>query len=164
MFTFHRTTLFAPLALFTLALTAACSSSTEVTGGTDGASSSSSSTGSSAGSGKTASFAEVQAIFDARCTNCHDASKQGLPFYPSLSLVHADAYAALVGKTADESCGGTRVVAGAPNQSYLMQKLGPGDPCDGSHMPTPFEVGPRRDLSSAELETVRSWIAGGAQP
>jgi hypothetical protein len=114
------------------------------------------------GNGPPGTFADVQAIFDAHCTNCHDAQIMGIPSYPSLSLVAADAYAALVDKPADQVCGGQRVVPGAPEKSYLMLKIGPGNPCSGDHMPRPFEIGPRIDLSSAELETVRSWIAAGA--
>lgn len=109
-------------------------------------------------------YAAVQAIFDAHCVSCHDATKLGLPSYPSLSLVAADSYAALVGKPADQTCGGTRVVAGAPDASYLMAKLGASDPCSGEHMPRPFEIGPRLDLSGDEMETVRGWIAAGAKP
>lgn len=120
--------------------------------------------GGSGGGGPAGTLADVQAIFDVHCTNCHDASKGGLPTYPSLSLVAGDTHDALVGVPADEACGGTRVVAGAPDQSYLMAKLGKDDPCSGSHMPRPFEIGPRMDLSDAELATIQSWIAAGAAP
>jgi hypothetical protein len=119
--------------------------------------------GGNGGSPPAATYAEVQAVFDHYCTNCHDAAKQGLPYYPSLSLVAADSYDALVGKPADETCGGTRVVAGSPDTSYLMAKLGDGDPCSGGHMPRPFEIGPSTSLPSQDLETIRSWIAAGAK-
>jgi hypothetical protein len=104
----------------------------------------------------------VLAIFASYCTNCHDASLGGLPTYPSLSLTAADAYGALVNKPADETCGGTRVVPGNPNASYLVQKLTQATPCDGQQMPRPFEIGPVHPLSSADIATITGWISAGA--
>lgn len=143
----------------------ACNGGTDATGtsrGPDGGVSDGSAGGGDAA--PEASLSAVQAIFDLHCTICHDASKHGLPTYPSLSLVSGDSYAALVGKVADETCGGLRVVAGAPDQSYLVQKITPGVPCSGAHMPRPFEVGPQVDLTATEMATIRAWIAAGAPP
>lgn len=95
---------------------------------------------------------------------CHDASKQGLPAYPSLSLTPADAHAALVGHAADETCGGVRVVAGDPASSYLIHKVSEAAPCEGSQMPARFEVLPAPPLTSAQIATLTSWIAAGAPP
>ena len=151
---------FSMLMLVFAGMTGACSDNPQSTGGNGGG-------GGNAGSGGApeGTLANVQAIFDVHCTNCHDAQKQGIPSYPSLSLVAADTYAALVNKAADAPCGGTRVVPGAPDKSFLMEKIETGvTPCFGQHMPRPFEIGPELNLSTAELETIRSWIAAGALP
>lgn len=108
------------------------------------------------------SFAALQAIFDEHCVLCHDASKQGLPSYPALPLTTGASHDALVGKSAHESCGGTLVVPGKPEQSYLYHKLTDTTPCEGEHMPRPFERGPMLSLDSSELATVRAWIEAGA--
>jgi hypothetical protein len=134
-----------PLLITVVALPAAC-------GGAGGA------------SGGGGGFAAVLDVFAAHCTNCHDATKQGLPTYPQLSLTAGDAYAALVNKPADETCGGTRVVPGNPGASYLMQKLTQDPPCDGLHMPRAFEVIAPPPLTSAELGAISGWISAGAGP
>jgi len=120
--------------------------------------------GSGGAGGSAASFAAVLAIFQGRCVNCHDASKQGLPAYPGLSLTPADAHAALVGRPADETCGGVRVVAGDPASSYLIHKVSDAAPCEGSPMPARFEALPAAPLTSEQIATLTSWIAGGALP
>ncbi|HEY7373063.1 MAG TPA: hypothetical protein VIF57_12940 [Polyangia bacterium] len=110
-------------------------------------------------------FAAVLDVFAARCTICHDGTKQAvMPLYPQLSLTAGDAYAALVGKPADETCGGTRVVPGDPVASYLMQKLTQDPPCDGLHMPRPFEIIAPPPLTTAELAAISGWISAGAPP
>ncbi|HSU40992.1 MAG TPA: hypothetical protein VLJ38_15550, partial [Polyangiaceae bacterium] len=109
-----------------------------------------------------ATLAAVQAIFDDRCVNCHDASKGGLPTYPMLPLTAGASHAALVNVAADETCGGVRVVPGNPDASYLVKKLEQTMPCDGQHMPRPFEVGTAPPLTADELATIRAWIAAGA--
>lgn len=119
--------------------------------------------GSGAGGGS-GSFAAVLAIFQDRCVGCHDAAKKGLPAYPSLSLTPADAHDALVGHPADETCGGVRVVAGDPANSYLIHKVSESSPCDGAQMPARFEVLPAPPLTSDQIATLTSWIAAGAPP
>ncbi|HRI63815.1 MAG TPA: hypothetical protein PK156_06240 [Polyangium sp.] len=117
------------------------------------------------GSAPEGTFANVQAIFNNRCVNCHDASlPPAIPYDPTLSLVPGDAYAALVNTPANATCGGTRVIPGAPDQSFLMKKIEPGTPCYGSHMPRPFEVGPALNLTATELQTIEAWISDGAMP
>jgi hypothetical protein len=56
--------------------------------------------------------------------------------------------------------GRIRVVAGNPDASYLMDKLGDGlqAPC-GEFMPLGMP-----SLSSGELQLIRNWIADGALP
>lgn len=115
------------------------------------------------GSAGAATLADVQAIFDAHCVNCHDKSKGGLPTYPSLSLVAGDAKAYLVNKPALETCGGLFVVPGAPDQSYLVHKVSDASPCEGEQMPRPFEIIKPPPLSASEIATIRSWISAGAQ-
>lgn len=118
--------------------------------------------GGSAGAGPTMSA--TQAIFDQHCTNCHDANKSGLPSYPSLPLTSDAAYGALVSQPADETCGGIRVVPANSALSYLFRKVSDATPCDGLRMPHKPEVGPATPLSALEIETIRAWIDGGAQP
>jgi len=108
-------------------------------------------------------FADVQAIFDLHCTLCHDAAKMGLPTYPALPLTSDASYDALVGKMAHEACGGTLVAPGHPDASYLFQKVSLDTPCEGFRMPRPFEIPRMIYLSDAELATLRTWIANGAQ-
>ena len=99
--------------------------------------------GGSGGMTGVADMAAVQAIFTDRCVTCHDASRtDALPLFPKLSLVARDAYTALVNKAATEVCGGTLVVPGNPDQSYLIRKLNDQTPCDGLHMPRAFEILP----------------------
>jgi hypothetical protein len=109
-------------------------------------------------------FAAVLAIFAGRCVICHDPTKQGLPTYPQLPLTAADAYAALVGHPADEACGGTRVVAGDPQASYLLQKLTHDTPCEGLRMPRSFEGPIAPPLPPDQIATITAWIAAGASP
>jgi hypothetical protein len=109
-------------------------------------------------------MADVQAIFDARCVTCHDASKVGLPAFPSMPLTDGASHASLVNKPASETCGGTLVVPGNAAQSYLIQKLTNPTPCSGSRMPRPFEIGPVVPLSADQIATITSWIDAGAPP
>ena len=138
--------------------------------GIGGASGSSGSAGSGAlaGAGGLAgasggpSFVQVQAIFDNHCVLCHDKSKLGLPSYPALSLVQGDARTALVNRPALETCGGTYVVPGKPQQSYLIHKLSDNPPCEGARMPAGFEILKPPPLSGAELASITAWISAGA--
>ena len=132
--------------------------------GAGGGSSGGSGTGGGSSSGGGSSLADVQAIFDSRCVNCHDKSKAGLPTYPQLSLVANDALAALVSKPATEPCGGTLVTPGDPDHSYLIHKLSDATPCDGMRMPRAFEGLPAPPLTPEQMTTIRSWISAGAKP
>ena len=110
------------------------------------------------------SYAAVQAVFDARCTICHDAQKLGLPADPKLPLTADVSYKTLVNQPASETCGGTLVVPGHPETSYLYQKLTQTPPCSGLPMPHAFEMGPTVPLTAEQLATVKDWIAAGAKP
>ncbi|HET7544857.1 MAG TPA: hypothetical protein VFK05_33550 [Polyangiaceae bacterium] len=120
--------------------------------------------GSAGGGGTGPTMSATQAIFNQRCTNCHDASKTGLTDYPGLPLTSDAAYQALVSHPADQTCGGTRVVPYDSANSYLFRKVSDATPCSGLRMPHKPEVGPMTPLSATEIETIRAWIDGGAHP
>jgi hypothetical protein len=109
------------------------------------------------------SFAAVQAIFDSRCITCHNARALGLPGYAALVLTSDSSYDALVNRPATEPCGGTLVVPGDPDASYLYHKLVDATPCSGARMPRPFEIGIAPPLDDAQLATIRGWILAGAR-
>jgi hypothetical protein len=111
-----------------------------------------------------APYSAVQAVFDNRCITCHSATALGLPGYAKLPLTSDVSYQNLVNKPANETCGGTLVVPGKPDQSYLWQKLTAVTPCEGGHMPAKYEMLPSPPLSAEQLAAIQSWIAGGALP
>ena len=111
-----------------------------------------------------APYSAVQAVFDARCTNCHSATALGLPGYAKLPLTSDVSYKTLVNSPASEPCGGTLVVPGKLDQSYLWQKLTAATPCSGNHMPAKFEVMPAPPLTADQRGAIQGWIAGGAPP
>ena len=103
----------------------------------------------------TPSFALIQAIFDRNCVSCHSAGAD-------LVLAAGVSWSNLVGRPAPplESCGGTLVVPGDPDTSYLYQKLSNDRPCSGMRMPRgEFGSEPLQDCVTA---LVRAWIAAGA--
>ena len=111
-----------------------------------------------------APYSAVQAIFDARCINCHSATALGLPGYAKLPLTSDVSYQNLVNKPSNETCGNLLVAPGKPKESYLWQKVTQDAPCEGSHMPAKFEVLPAPPLTTEQLAAIQDWIAGGAQP
>jgi len=134
-----------------------------LSGGAGGAGSAGAGGGASA-AGAPGTMAEVQAIFDDRCVLCHDSKKSGIPAYPQLSLTVGNARAALVNQQGLEVCGGTLVVPGDPDQSYLVHKLNDATPCEGAHMPRAYEIGTAPPLTVEQMTTIRSWIGAGAMP
>ncbi len=105
--------------------------------------------------GATVGFDVVQAIFTRNCVICHAPGND-------LDLVAGAAWADLVGQPAPsaEACGGTLVVPGDPEASYLYQKLSSPTPCSGSQMPrTDLLPDP---LPACVIALVRAWIAEGA--
>jgi hypothetical protein len=112
-----------------------------------------------------AAFTAVQAIFDQYCITCHDASLPIRPeggSYPALPLTADASYAALVGKSALETCGGVRVTPGAPSNSYLVQKVSDPSPCEGMRMPRAGNALPPPPLSAQDIAVITSWIQAGA--
>lgn len=108
-----------------------------------------------AGETATPPFEIVQQIFDDNCVSCHTHGAD-------LDLSSGLAWGDLVGAPAPvtESCGGTLVVAGDPDASYLVQKISSNQPCSGMRMPrTEFAPDP---LPDCVIALVRNWIATGA--
>jgi hypothetical protein len=100
-------------------------------------------------------FALVQRIFTDNCVSCHTTGAD-------LDLSSGHAWSDLVGHAAppSEACGGTLVVAGDPDHSYLIEKLASDAPCSGERMPrTDFGSNPLPDCLVA---TLRAWVAAGA--
>jgi len=101
------------------------------------------------------SFAIVQQIFVANCVTCHALGAD-------VDLSPGVAWDNLIGKAppATESCGGTLVVPGDPDGSYLYEKLSNDHPCSGLRMPrTEFGSGA---LPECLIGLVRQWILTGA--
>lgn len=103
-------------------------------------------------------FAWIQAnVFTPTCTKsaCHDADE------PELSLVEGAAYANLVDRASSTQSGWTRVVPGAPSQSYLLVALGrePGPPPMDGFMPLLSQP-----LCAEKIDAISRWITQGAQP
>jgi hypothetical protein len=87
--------------------------------------------------------ADVQPIFDRKCTACHPVS------YPYLDLRRGRSYADLVRVSAATAPAFERVLPGRPELSYLL-----------THPPDPSL---RDRLSAAERETIAAWIREGAR-
>jgi hypothetical protein len=115
-------------------------------------------TDSAGGDTGTVSFqSEVQPIFTASCASstCHGGSapKAGM------SLEDGTSIANLVGVKSVQCTSLNRVEAGQQDQSYLIQKLeGQGSCFTLQKMPA------GGSLSTAEIDLIRSWIQGGANP
>lgn len=90
-----------------------------------------------------------------RCAlpSCHDDTTRRA----QLSLTRAGAYAGLVGVPAFELPSQMRVVAGAPDDSYLWVKLTQVAPAVGERMPLD-----RPALTAPALARIRAWIVSGA--
>lgn len=106
-------------------------------------------------------FTNVQRLFSTTCTTCHTTGV-------ALDLAPAVSYGNLVNKPAVDyampptldSCGGTLVVPGHPETSYLYIKLSSDAPCAGTRMPE-SDVGPLV-LIPCEQALIHDWIAAGA--
>lgn len=104
-------------------------------------------------------LAELQTnIFGPRCSSCHNGSGGALPGSMNLSSAEAT-LAALVGVASEEQPAVLRVAAMDPENSYLIHKLEGRPGIAGERMPLggPF-------LDQASIDSVKSWIAGGALP
>jgi hypothetical protein len=119
--------------------------------------------------GSSPTFAAVQAVFDARCISCHDATLKPTPVpdrpppYPQLPLTRGASYAALVGKKAIDACAGTLVTPGDASHSYLYIVVSQDNPCTGRRMPRGGgNIRPPDPLPDAEIAIIHDWIAAGA--
>ena len=99
----------------------------------------------------------VQPIFDRECVKCHGPKDKKA----KLDLSAPESYKALVNVPSREVPATLLVKPGDPEQSYLWLKLDHRSE-EGSGMPKGFFSA--RKLSERDLDTVRSWIAAGAQP
>jgi hypothetical protein len=99
--------------------------------------------------------ADLQSIYDRRCAyaGCHAAE---LPA-EALDLSPGAAYAATVGVEAIQ-CSPSRllVAAGAPGDSYMIDKINGQDMCAGVPMPRTGNV------NSVDVQILGDWIAEGA--
>jgi hypothetical protein len=104
----------------------------------------------------TVSFAkEILPIFSAGCVGCH----QGSPGPAGLSLESVVAYNNLVNVKSTESAL-MRVAPGAPDKSYLLNKLlGTQAQAGGKGAQMPFNAPP---LSQTQIELLQKWISAGA--
>ena len=106
----------------------------------------------------TVSFAtQIQAqILTPACTSCH--TDEGRTPSSGLNLKSGTAFAALVGVASVGKAGATRVIAGNPSGSYLVQKLEGAADIIGLRMP---RNGPPY-LTDAQVALIRLWIQNGA--
>ena len=106
-------------------------------------------------------LADVQPILNAHCsgTDCHVNATN---VADGLDLSSGKAYGNLLAidsaQCAALNMTRTRVAAGNPGASYLLNKLAGVDMCSGVRMPK--NAAP---LSTAEIQTVASWICRGAK-
>ncbi len=99
-------------------------------------------------------FSEIQAnVFTPTCatSTCHAG---GAPA-AGLNLDSANSYTMLVGIQSSQDAGLMRVLAGDPDNSYLVHKL-EGNASGGGIMP------PAGALDQATIDTIRQWITDGA--
>lgn len=105
-----------------------------------------------------ATFARVESeIIQPSCafSICHGGGSSG-----GLSLTGDAAadHAALVGVASSGLPAETLVIAGDPDNSYLIKKLEDANGIEGDPMPSTGA------LTDAQIQLVRDWIADGAQP
>ena len=99
----------------------------------------------------------VQPILDRECTKCHDSKEHK----GRLDLGASAAYKNLVGVPSAEVETMLRVKAGDPEASYLWLKLQHRAE-KGSGMPKGLFFA--KQLSAQEMDLIKAWIEGGAQP
>ncbi|MEW6775868.1 MAG: c-type cytochrome [Bdellovibrionota bacterium] len=100
-------------------------------------------------------FESIQAnIFDFRCIECHRPAGEG-PF----SLLAEDSYESLVNVASTNLCVGDsdRVEPGDPDDSCIVKAI------EGTVSPRMPLDGPPY-LSDDEIQAIRDWIQGGAEP
>jgi mono/diheme cytochrome c family protein len=100
---------------------------------------------------------QIQAqILTPACVACH--TDDGRTPAGGLNLKSGTAFSQLVGVASSAKTGATRVIAGNPSGSYLVQKLEGASDIVGLRMPRngpPF-------LTDAQVALIRLWIQNGA--
>jgi mono/diheme cytochrome c family protein len=100
---------------------------------------------------------QIQAqILTPTCVPCH--TDDGRTPSGGLNLKQGSSYANFVGVASTGKPGATRVIAGNPSGSYLVQKLEGASDIVGLRMP---RNGPPY-LTDAEVALIRQWIQNGA--
>ena len=110
-------------------------------------------------------FSPVSSIFTSNCTGCHNDGAAASAGVAKLGL-DTDAYAHIVAVDAWELTSMKRIGTNTGN-SYLYRKLEGTHTGLGSYQsPGPGVQMPKNapNLSPADMTTISSWIAGGAQP
>ncbi len=105
----------------------------------------------------TVSFSkEIQPIFNDSCVVCH----QGTGGPAKLNLEPGSAYKNMVNVASSESPL-IRVAPGAPDKSYLLNKLrGTQSQVGGSGAQMPYNASP---LAQVQIDLIEKWISQGAQ-
>ncbi len=100
----------------------------------------------------------VQAIFNARCLPCHSHdNEEGHPV-ANLDLAEGNMPRNTIAARSGQLSDGTLLInPGRPDESYLVEKISMDAPTRGSRMPRGMPP-----LSDEEIETIRSWVLGGA--
>ncbi len=101
---------------------------------------------------------DVQPIFDSYCVQCHMLeAPQG-----DLVLEEGEAHGQLVGVKSTQSAW-LRVSPGAPQESYLLNKLrGSHAVAGGFGSGMPLSEGFHRPLPERDIQRIEAWIRGGA--
>ena len=103
-------------------------------------------------------FSSADSTGRAACTQCHtNIGRQ--PSVPGFLLTEGQSYSSLVGRASVNKAGSVNVVAGDPDNSYLIQKLEGRGGIVGLRMP---RNGPPY-LTEGQISIIRRWIELGAK-
>lgn len=106
-------------------------------------------------------LADVQPIFDAKCRSCHTGNTNGNLDMSSFATSASSNPTGLIGIPSFGCSPKFRVVVGDARRtsSVLIDKISAGGtPCNGALMPPTGSPA----LTSAEIQTIIDWVAGGA--
>ncbi|MDO8519247.1 MAG: hypothetical protein Q7T11_03685 [Deltaproteobacteria bacterium] len=111
-------------------------------------------------SADTATLSSIQSdIFTPNCalSGCHSSTSA----QAGLSLADGDSFSNLVGEDSTQASGLKRVLAGDPDNSYLIHKLeGTQAAAGGSGSDMPKNASA---LSQEDIDQIREWITNGAE-
>ena len=100
----------------------------------------------------------VQAIFNAHCISCHSNEYEGGRPVANLDLAEGNMPRNTIAARSGQISDGTLLInPGRPDESYIVEKIAVDAPTRGSRMP--HRMPP---LSDEDIETIRSWVLGGA--